>query len=94
MKAIELELMKEYRYLSNLYSLNDDLYYTDTVADMDNNDYLQSLHRLKKDGSEEKKKRPAQFEDFFKPNGEFDAELTDATLASILEGYDCADSFP
>lgn len=27
---------------------------------------------------------------FFKPNGEFDAELTDATLASILEGYDCA----
>ena len=27
---------------------------------------------------------------FFKANGEFDAELTDATLASILEGYDCA----
>ena len=27
---------------------------------------------------------------FSKPNGEFDAELTDATLASILEGYDCA----
>ena len=27
---------------------------------------------------------------FFRPNGEFDADLTDATLASILEGYDCA----
>ncbi|MBR5754823.1 MAG: S9 family peptidase [Erysipelotrichaceae bacterium] len=46
MKAIELELMKQYKYLSNLYSLNDDLYYTETVADMENNDYLQSLHRL------------------------------------------------
>ena len=27
---------------------------------------------------------------FFGPDGEFDADLTDATLASILEGYDCA----
>ena len=27
---------------------------------------------------------------FFGPNGEFDADLTDATLASILEGYDRA----
>ena len=27
---------------------------------------------------------------FFGADGEFDADLTDATLASILEGYDCA----
>ncbi len=27
---------------------------------------------------------------FFRPDGEFDPDLTDATLASILEGYDCA----
>ena len=51
MKAIELELMKDYRYLSNLYSLKDDLYYTETIADMDQNDYQQSLHRVKTDGS-------------------------------------------
>ena len=46
MRPIELELMKEYRYLSNLYSAKGDLYFTETIADLPNNDYLQRLHRL------------------------------------------------
>ena len=35
MKAIELDLMKEYRYLSNLYSAKGGLYYTETIADIE-----------------------------------------------------------
>ena len=45
-QAIQLELMKEYRYLSNLFAVKKDLYYTETMADMENNDYTQTLHRL------------------------------------------------
>ncbi|MBR3265947.1 MAG: S9 family peptidase [Erysipelotrichaceae bacterium] len=45
-QAIQLELMKEYRYLSNLFAVKKDLYYTETMADMENNDYTQILHRL------------------------------------------------
>lgn len=45
-QAIQLELMKEYRYLSNLFVVKKDLYYTETMADMENNDYTQILHRL------------------------------------------------
>ncbi len=45
-QAIQLELMKEYRYLSNLFEVKKDLYYTETMADMENNDYTQTLHRL------------------------------------------------
>ncbi|MBO7676305.1 MAG: S9 family peptidase [Erysipelotrichaceae bacterium] len=52
MKTIDLELMKDYRYLSNLYSVGKDLYYTETVADMENNDYLQCLHKLSEEGED------------------------------------------
>ena len=52
MKTIDLELMKEYRYLSNLYSAGSELYYTETIADMENNDYLKCLHRLSEDGKD------------------------------------------
>ena len=45
-QAIQIELMKDYRYLSNLYAAKGDLYYTETMADMENNDYTQKLHRL------------------------------------------------
>ena len=45
-QAIQIELMKDYRYLSNLYAAKGDLYYTETMADMENNDYMQKLHRL------------------------------------------------
>ena len=41
-QAIQLELMKEYRYLSNLFAVKKDLYYTETMADMENNDYTQT----------------------------------------------------
>ncbi len=53
MKTIDLELMKGYRYLSNLYALQKDLYYTETIADLENNDYLQLLHHLQTDGNDE-----------------------------------------
>ena len=54
MKPIETDLMLKYRYLSNLFSFKGDLYYTDTIADPENNDYLQSLHKLSvKDGKDE-----------------------------------------
>ena len=46
MKAIDLDLMKKYRYLSNLYAVDGGLYFTETVADIENNDYTQCLHRL------------------------------------------------
>ncbi len=44
MKPITLDLMTQYRYLSNLDSYEGKLVYTETRADMDNNDYTQSLH--------------------------------------------------
>ncbi|MBQ1788093.1 MAG: hypothetical protein II004_04090, partial [Erysipelotrichaceae bacterium] len=53
MKAIELDLMKEYRYLSNLYSAKGGLYYTETIADIANNDYVQYLHRLEPEGKKD-----------------------------------------
>ena len=53
MKAIELDLMKEYRYLSNLYSAKGALYYTETIADIENNDYVQYLHRLEPEGKKD-----------------------------------------
>lgn len=53
MKAIELDLMKEYRYLSNLYSAKEALYYTETIADIENNDYVQYLHRLEPEGKKD-----------------------------------------
>ena len=53
MKAIELDLMKEYRYLSNLYSAKEGLYYTETIADIENNDYVQYLHRLEPEGKKD-----------------------------------------
>ena len=46
MKPITLELMTQYKYLSNLFSQGDKLMFTVTVADMENNGYLQSLHML------------------------------------------------
>ena len=52
MKPIELDLMKGYRYLSNLFAAGDVLYYTETVADMENNDYLQCLHKLSTNGDD------------------------------------------
>ena len=52
MKKIDLELMKGYRYLSNLYSAGNDLYYTETIADIENNDYKQLLHRLQENGDD------------------------------------------
>ncbi len=66
MKTIDLDLMKEYRYLSNLFSASGDLYYTETVADLENNDYLQCLHQLKENGEDRvvygPEKRVASFE--------------------------------
>ena len=53
MKAIELDLMKEYRYLSNLYSAKGGLYYTETIADIGNNDYVQYLHCLEPEGKKD-----------------------------------------
>ena len=38
MKPIETDLMLKYRYLSNLFSFKGDLYYTDTIADPENNE--------------------------------------------------------
>ncbi len=46
MKAIELELMTRYRYLSGLQAYRGGLLFIDTLADMDNNDYTQNLHYL------------------------------------------------
>ena len=46
MKPITLELMTQYKYLSNLLNKDDKLMYTVTIADMENNGYLQSLHLL------------------------------------------------
>jgi len=48
MKPVTLELMTKFRYLSDL-KLSDStntLFYTETIADMDNNNYLQRLHKL------------------------------------------------
>ena len=44
MKKIELELMKEYRYLSKLESFDGKLLFTETMADMETNGYKQRLH--------------------------------------------------
>lgn len=44
MKKIELELMKEYRYLSKLESFAGMLLFTETMADMETNGYKQRLH--------------------------------------------------
>ncbi len=48
MKPVTLELMTKFRYLSDL-KLSDStntLFYTETVADMDNNNYMQRLYKL------------------------------------------------
>ncbi|MBE6107498.1 MAG: hypothetical protein E7192_02530, partial [Erysipelotrichaceae bacterium] len=48
MKPVTLELMTKFRYLSDL-KLSDStntLFYTETIADMDNNNYMQRLHKL------------------------------------------------
>ena len=44
MKKIDLELMKEYRYLSKLESFKGKLLFTETMADMETNGYKQRLH--------------------------------------------------
>ena len=44
MKKIELELMKEYRYLSKLESFGGKVLFVETMADMENNGYKQRLH--------------------------------------------------
>ena len=48
MKPVTLDLMLNYRYLSDL-KLHDSthtLYYTETMADLDNNCYKQRLHQM------------------------------------------------
>ena len=54
MKQIALDLMKEYKYLSNLLSWKGKLLFTETKADIENNDYLQTLHLLDPNTKEEK----------------------------------------
>ena len=44
MKPIELDLMLNYRYLSDLNAYRDKLLFIDTIADEKNNDYTQRLH--------------------------------------------------
>ena len=46
MQPVKLDLMLEYRYLSNLNTYNDELLFIDTLADSNNNDYTQRLHSL------------------------------------------------
>ena len=46
MNPITLELMTNYRYPSALEARNNKLYYVETIADMDNNDYKQCYHCL------------------------------------------------
>ena len=54
MEPITLELMTKYHYLSNLLAVRDRLYYVDTVADPENNDYLQRLHILDPETKEDR----------------------------------------
>ncbi|MBQ1476677.1 MAG: hypothetical protein IIZ33_00810, partial [Erysipelotrichaceae bacterium] len=54
MKKIELELMTQYRYLSNLLSWKNSLLYTETLADTDANDYTQTLRILDPETKEDK----------------------------------------
>lgn len=54
MKQIALDVMTQYKYLSNLLAWNDKLLYTATIADMENNDYLQALHLLDPNTKEDK----------------------------------------
>ena len=54
MKKIELELMTQYRCLSNLLSWKNSLLYTETLADTDANDYTQTLRILDPETKEDK----------------------------------------
>ena len=46
MKKIELELMKDYRYLSKLEHFGGKLLFIETIADLEENGYKQRLHAL------------------------------------------------
>ena len=92
MKTIDLELMKGYRYLSNLHSAGGSLYYTETVADIENNDYKQQLHCLKTTGEDTvvwgPQKRIASFtlDDrlWLKKSGE--GELIETVYSTLTDG--------
>ncbi|MBQ6655313.1 MAG: S9 family peptidase [Erysipelotrichaceae bacterium] len=92
MKTIDLELMKDYRYLSNLFSADGKLYYTETLADLKENDYQQRLHALETDGTDSvvygPRKRVGSFELdgrlCLKKDGE--GELTETVYSRLEEG--------
>ncbi len=92
MKTIDLELMKGYRYLSNLHSAGGSLYYTETVADIENNDYKQRLHCLKTTGEDAvvwgPQKRIASFtlddQLWLKKSGE--GELIETVYSTLTDG--------
>ena len=54
MQPVKLDLMLEYRYLSNLNTYNNELLFIDTLADSNNNDYTQRLHSLNPENGEDK----------------------------------------
>ena len=92
-QAIQLELMKEYRYLSNLFEVKKDLYYTETMADMDNNDYTQTLHRLNvNDKSDtvvfgpEKRIAAAAYNDELIIRKKGEGELTETVYSYLKDG--------
>ena len=54
MKPVTLDLMTQYRYLSDMKINGQYLYYTETVADMTCNNYLQKVSLLNTKTNEQK----------------------------------------